>query len=370
MRTTQNKQNQPLKKRWLKRLILWSLVSLLWQLPLYYAFDKRVQQVISPVLTPKTTTAKPLGLVLPGHYHIKQPKISTDDTLLAFREGAQLMIYDLLKQKVVWQRDTYPKGSFLAYQWLPDRNSLLLFLSGTGVNPLNPHHFEVGIHVLEFDSTSGQLQDRFTNSLPTSFQYQGINNIALSTSTNLLYFSGQEKFQTHLFEIDIMKHLRSLTYSNENILGFAISSADGKIYFTVTKQGRNETFTLKNSLRRRIQANSDEVVLGFWNHKLFLGTIRAGHLLRIRTLQEDQLTLSQSEPALFWQGNLPWNSNPSIAISGYDLLISTNNALYKVSPQQTAKIPNSGSVLFASTGKYVWNVTSTSSGTVLKKILF
>jgi len=100
--------------------------------------------------------------------NIKNPLVSFDDHLLAFRSGNELSIYDFTKQSVIWKLD-HAKTA-LAYQWLPDRNVLLIFESGIGVNPALPGKSGVGIHSLEVSANQGEAIDRFASALPISFQ--------------------------------------------------------------------------------------------------------------------------------------------------------------------------------------------------------
>lgn len=170
--------------RWLKRVFVWSVVGLIVQIPIYYVIDRQVQHVMNPPSLPQgaLTQANKYTLDAPN---MEKPLVSYDDKFLAFRSGGELSIYDFSKQTVIWKIDQ--KKKVLAYQWLPDRNALMIFESGLGVNSALPGKPGVGIHSLDVTSNQGEVIDRFASSLPLNFQKSLISNISLSVSSMATY---------------------------------------------------------------------------------------------------------------------------------------------------------------------------------------
>ncbi|MDR3543684.1 MAG: hypothetical protein P4L69_22415 [Desulfosporosinus sp.] len=99
---------------------------------------------------------------------------------------------------MIWKTDQIGSKKVLGYQWLPDRNALLVFEAGLGVNPAHPGKVNVGIHSLDVTDNPDKVMDSCALTLPLSFQRSQISDISLSPATNLLYFSVQGQAQSNL----------------------------------------------------------------------------------------------------------------------------------------------------------------------------
>lgn len=351
--------------RWLRRIIVWSLVGCIIQIPVYYVLNRQVQQVMNPSGLSMQTQTNQYTLAASN---IKNPLVSFDDHLLAFRSGNELSIYDFTKQSVIWKLD-HAKTA-LAYQWLPDRNVLLIFESGIGVNPALPGKSGVGIHSLEVSANQGEAIDRFASALPSSFQKNQISNISLSTATNLLYFSVQGQNQSNLYEVDVMKNLRRLNRSGEHVEYLAVSPTKGTIYYNLKENPNGQTLAENGATRVQIASNPKDKVLGLWKQKLYLGMVDQGYLTKIWTLSDNQPSPKRPDFTLFWEGKVPWNQSSVVSnMAMYGLLIRTEKTVYQVSSQGSKVIGKGKSSFFSPSGKYYYAFSSDSSGTSLKRVV-
>lgn len=354
----------PKRFLWVKRLFAWILISLLWQIPIYYYLNQRVQSVIQPDLKTNITLLQSNNFMLSG-ITVEQPQISSDESLLAFKDGTGIAIYDLAQKKIIWQK-TYPSGKILAYQWLPDRNTLLLFVSGIGVDPSNPSLDAVGIHSVDVSSTK-DIQDRLADSLPSYLRDAHISGIALSTATNLLYFCVQESNRSLLYQIGVMKNLNLLNRSGESIKNLAISPTQGSVYYNSKLDGVEQVVAKNSNTKVQVASNPQDIVLGVWNQKLYLGTVASGYLTKVWTTPDNQPSSQRPNFTLFWEGNVPWNSSSKATIANYDLLVASESSLYKLSSQGTQKLANTSQIIFSPTENYYWQYQVGSSGTKLEK---
>ena|GEM_PF-3414560 len=354
---------------WSKRIITWSLVGIIIQVPVYYILNRQVQQVMNPPSVsqqiPTQTQTNQYTLDAPN---IKNPLVSFDDHFMAFRSGHELSIYDLTKQSVIWKLDQTKTA--LAYQWLPDRNALLIFESGIGANPALQGRSGVGIHSLEVSGNQVEAIDRFAYALPLSFQKAQISNISLSPATNLLYFSTQGQDQSNLYEVDVMKNLRRLNKPGESVEYLAVSPEKGTVYYNLKENYNGQTLAESGPTRVQVASNPKDKVLGLWNEKLYLGTVDQGYLTKVWTLSDNQPSPKRPDFTLFWEGKVPWNQS-SIAsnMAMYGLLVRTEKTVYQVSPQGSKVIGKGENSFFSPSGKYYYAFSTDSSGTSLKRVV-
>lgn len=355
--------------RWLKRMIAWSLVGISIQIPAYYVLDYQVQRVMNPSSLSRQVQTQAQA----NHYtldtpNIHNPLVSFDDHFLAFRSGSELSIYDFSKQSVIWKLDQ--GKTVLAYQWLPDRNALLIFESGIGVNPALPGKLGVGIHRLEVSGNQGEAVDSFTTALPLSFQRTQISNISLSTATNLLYFSVQGQNQSNLYEIDVMKNLKRLNRSGEQVEYLAVSPVKGTVYYNLRESSNGQTLAENGPTRVQVASNPHDKVLGLWNQKLYLGTVDQGYLKKIWTLSDNQPSPKRPDFKLFWEGKVPWDQSSVVSnMAVYGLLVRTEKAVYQVSPQGSKVLEKGKNSFFSPSGKYYYAFSTDSTGTNLKRVV-
>lgn len=279
-----------------RRVLTWMLVGILWQLPAYYFLNQQVTQVMFPTgsstgLTQSQPSTAAFHLT---DSRLADPQVSYDDRYVVFQDSSNLEIYDFAQKKIIWQKVPRPDGKILAYQWLPDRESLLLFESGVGANPNLPDQAGVGIYSLDIGasrrasadttvttifSTTGaaasqnEVGERYAASLPSSIQWDTITQVSLSTATNLLYFTTENQGQSHLYEVDVMKDLKVLSWQGEQVAHLAASPDRGAIYYDAMVNNNWQIVAEKAGQRVQVASNPLDKVLGVWNGKLNLGTV-------------------------------------------------------------------------------------------------
>ncbi|MDR3541431.1 MAG: hypothetical protein P4L69_10770 [Desulfosporosinus sp.] len=353
--------------RWLKRIIIWTLVGILLQIPVYYVLNQMIQNVMNPTSLAQKTSVQGDKFTLAAP-NINNPLVSYDDNYLAFRSDRDFLIYNFGQHSVIWKMDQTGSKKVLGYQWLPDRNALLVFEAGLGVNPAQPGRMSVGIHSLEVTGNPDKIQDSFSLTLPLSFQRSQISDISLSTATNLLYFSVQGQAQSNLYEVDVMKNLKRLNRLGEYVDSLVVSPVKGTVYFNTKGTTTGQTLAVNGNARVQVASNPLDKVLGLWNQKLYLGTVDQGYLVKIWTIPDNQPSPTRPDFSLFWTGKVPWDQSSISNLDGYSLLVRTAEALYQVSPQGS-KILRQGERSFLSlSGKYYYAFKTDSSGTSLTRI--
>lgn len=352
--------------RWIKRMLVWTLVSLIWQIPVYYYFNQEVQKILTPANSSSKTTVEKINfhLTLPV---INNPQVSYDNQFLALSSDSKLLIYDFAKQAVIWQTKSQSSPKILAYHWLPDRNYLLVFELGTGVNPAQPEQVSLGIHSIEVNNSQGQIIDQFSCALPLRLQRGQITDVSFSTANNLIYFLDKERNLSNLYEIDIMKHLRLLSSPQEYVDNLAVSPTSGSVYFNVESNQVWQTMAENSNKRVQVASNPLDKVLGLWNNKLFLGTVDKGNLIKIWTLNDNQPSSIRPTYTLFWAGQIPWN-NSSVTMVGNSLLVGTKNTIYQINYNQSKVLKENSNYIFPDSGNSIYTFISNTSGTQISQV--
>ncbi|MGC7872248.1 hypothetical protein ACPUYX_12055 [Desulfosporosinus sp. SYSU MS00001] len=139
----------------LRTVAVWTLISLLVQYGGYSYLNHKIQQVITPDQSPKIITTL-LKATIPGS-NLQNVQVSYAKDYIAYSEDGTLKVFNLKKQKVVFEKAP-PSGNssslgVLTYQWLPDRNTLLYFYAKA--NP-NPYTLETVYPTQNQSKTSGQ----------------------------------------------------------------------------------------------------------------------------------------------------------------------------------------------------------------------
>lgn len=372
---------KPRKHKWLKTIIIWSIIGAFWQIPLYYVLNQQVNQVLYPnsintsLLSPasvvnqlKSTVTKKLSFNLLSS-NISNPCVSYDDRYLAYCSGTSLEIYDFNLEKVIWTQEANSLGRILTYQWLPDRDSLLLFISGIGTDPDKPQSKTLTIHSIELDNTNSQVNDRFAAVLPLYLQTAKITNVSLSTTTNLLYFCAEHGGRSYLYQVDVMKNVKVLNHIGENVTQLAVSPIQGALYFLSSTSKTQQVMALNSKERVQVASNPSDIVLGLWNQQVYLGTVDQGYLTKIWTVSDNQPSPQRPNFTLFWEGQVPWTQSSITGnMTGNSLLIRNGKTLYQVSPQGSKVIDSGVNSFFSPSGKYYYTFSTDSSGTNVKRV--
>lgn len=112
-------------KKKLQILLVWTLISLFLQFGAYALLNYQIKKLVQPV--DSEPISPELKVIIPGS-GLTNIQISHDLDYLAYLENSSLKIYNLKKKKIVFEKPSPSETmGVLAYQWLPDRSTLIYF---------------------------------------------------------------------------------------------------------------------------------------------------------------------------------------------------------------------------------------------------
>lgn len=163
------------------------------------------------------------------------------------------------------------------------------------------------LYTLEFPDSDNQTlkpDDRFNQTL-TEFPAGGsIMQMAFSTFTNLMFLTIKSGNTTQLLEIDVMKHVKTISRYGEQILNITASERYGILYVESKSGGKKQIMSVDGYKRKVISSDPNAEILGNRAGILYLGEVKNGILTKILALKE---TADQKDnPALdsLWQGSI------------------------------------------------------------------
>lgn len=339
----------------------WVIVSLMFQFTFYYFLNKKAEAIMIPQIAP--VVVEDLEIQLPGT-NLENIQVSFGKDYLAYMEDNYLKVYNVKLEKVVFEKK--PQGSnkydegVIYYQWLPDRDTLVYFYARHNPNPTttvvvpvedNQELTEQGgltedpnqrpsqpktrteirynnpqitdIYTLELppsDEEQTLPDDRFNRSIE-SFPAGGkIQQMVVSTFTNLIYLAIENNNSFQLMEIDIMKNVRNLNRSGEKILQMAASDKFGTLYIKSKQNQKEEIMALNGWERKVISSDPDDIILGNRNGVLYLGKVQDGNLVNIRSAQENTTDKSLDFDTM-WEGSIPFTESSRIIIGAENEII-------------------------------------------------
>jgi len=379
-----------LKKK-LSIILIWTLVSLLLQFGAYSVLNIKVQKVMAP---PSVESGPPITLQyktsIPGS-DLENVQISYDKGYLAYMENNTLKVFNLRKKHIVFEKKLPSANDktlgVLAYQWLPDRDTLLYFYAKKNPNPITyvtvypptpelgsegspstsnlvlpktedpnqtvefkrespkevPQETPVGpriekrygnpqiteLYSLELSNSDEDTapEDRFNQ---TIYQFPAggkIEELVVSTTTNLIYLTVKNELTELLMEIDVMKNVRILNRPGETINNMAASDRYGTLFIDSKVGGSRQVIALSGIQRKIISKQINDRILGIQAGKVYLGEIENNQLVKIKTT-EDRLDLT-ANPSLKteWTGSIPFNNvHTLIGIKGQIVICDQHKA--------------------------------------------
>jgi hypothetical protein len=381
----QKKENRMKKK--LRIIFVWTLVSLLLQYGGYYFLDNQVQKVMEPANSVPITLQ--IKATIPGS-DLNNIQISYAKDYLAYTENGTLKVFNVTNEKVVFEKESPSVNDktlgVLTYQWLPDRNTLLYFYAKKNPNPVtyvtvyppktttptpitvepkteDPNQKvdkEVPKQVIREVPVSPRVEPRYGNpqitelyslELPNSdedtapvdrpnqtidkFQAGGkIEELVVSTSTNLMYLTVKNGTNELLMEIDVMKNVNTLSKSGESIDAMAASDRYGTLYIDSKVGTTHQVIALAGTKRQIISKNSNDRILGVRAGKVYIGEVKNYELVKIKTTAD--LAEITNNPSLKteWEGSIPFDNNVRTLIGSQGQIV--------VYDHQTAYIVTAG----------------------------
>ncbi|SPF56741.1 conserved exported hypothetical protein [Candidatus Desulfosporosinus infrequens] len=375
-------------KKKLRTLLVWILVSLIFQLGGYSLLNNQIQKVLEPTATEGVLPITPhLKATIPGS-GLSNIQVSYAKDYLAYSENGALKIFNLKKGTVVFEKKS-PSATdqtlgVLTYQWLPDRNILLYFYAKKNPNAVttvkvyppkttiptpsiepkteDPNEAkivpkEVPVEPkLEKRYGSPQITQLYSLELPSSDEDTApddrlnpfdppsgseeisaggkIEKFVVSPSTNLIYLTVKNSSTQQLMKIDVMKKVTTLNKPRELIDNMATSERYGTIYIDSKIGSIQQIVAVDNDKRQVISKNNNDRILGIRNGKVYIGEIQSNELIKLKTTADPQLIKDNPELKTEWEGSIPFNKNTRMIVGVMGQLIIYDN--------QTAKIITDG----------------------------
>lgn len=291
----------------------------------------------------------------------------------------------------------------LTYQWLPDRDTLLYFYAKKNPNPItyvtvypqslvpakqtlppiaaepvlpktedpnqtlkieyespqdvqkeapvepriekrlgNPQITE--LYSLELSNSNEDIapEDRFNQTIERFPAGGQIEELVVSTTTNLIYLTVKNESTELLMEIDVMKNVRSINQSGETISNMAASDRYGTLFIESKVGGTQQIIAWSGSERKAISKKVNDRILGIRAGKVYLGEIDNNQLVKIKTT-EDRLDLPVNPTfKTEWTGSIPFNKVLTLIGSEGQVIICDQHKAYIVTAGQVSEVNLSG----------------------------
>ncbi|HBW34718.1 MAG TPA: hypothetical protein DEF89_04920, partial [Desulfosporosinus sp.] len=184
--------------------------------------------------------------------------------------------------------------------------------------------------------------DRFNQTINTFPAGGKIEELVVSTSTNLIYLTVKNGSTELLMEIDVMKNVRQINRSGETIDDMVASDRYGTLYINSKVGGTQQVIALSGDKRIVISKNSKDRVIGLGDGKVYIGEIENNKLIRIKTTA-DRVDLA-SNPALKteWEGSLPFNNDRTLIGSKGQVVTYDQSTAYIVTNGQLKELKLQG----------------------------
>lgn len=209
--------------------------------------------------------------------------------------------------------------------------------------------------------------DRYNRSID-SFPAGGqINQMVVSTFTNLLYLSIEDKGKHQLMEIDIMKNVRTINRAGEVITQMAASDKFGTLYAKSTSGQTERILALQGWNRKIISEDPKDIILGNREGTLYLGKVQDDYLVSIRSAKENSEE-KNLEFKTIWEGSIPYDDPKGVIIGAKnEIIIYDDKAAFIISEGKDKEVTLSGEENYISTdGVEVIQVTRVGMSTKVK----
>lgn len=389
-------------KKKLRIILVWSLVSLLLQFGAYSFLNNQVQKVMEPVVVPNEPITLQLKANIPGT-DLKNIQISYAKDYLAYSENGIFKIFNLSKGKIVFEKKLPSANDktmgVLTYQWLPDRNTLLYFYAKKNPNPVtyvtvyppktsvqtpiktpiktptsvepktedpnqkiekevqkivpaevpveprvekrygNPQITELYSLELPNSDEDTAPDDRFNQTIDKFPAGGKIEELVVSTTTNLIYLTVKNESTEILMEIDVMKNVSTLSKSGETIDTMAASDRYGTLFIDSKVGVTHQVVALKGTKRQIISKNINDRIIGIRAGKVYIGEVENNKLVKIKTTAD--LAEMTNNPSLKteWEGSIPFDDSVRTLIGAKgQMVIYDQKIVYIVKADQLKEV--------------------------------
>jgi len=316
----------------LRILLVWTLISLLLQFGAYSLLNDQIQKVMQPVGS--EPIALQLKTTIPG-YGFTNVQISYAKDYLAYMENGTLKIFNLKKNKVIFEKALPVENDkalgVLSYQWLPDRSTLIYIYADNSSkqsgNSQNTELYSLALPSSDEDTAPDNRLNQAIDNFPAGGE---IEEFAVSTSTNLIYFTVKIGSTERLMEINVMKNVSTLSKSGETIDKMAASDKYGTLYIDSKIGFTQNIIAFDGGKRKLISRNAYDKVLGIKAGKVYIGEFKNNELVKIKTIT-DRSNMTES-PSLKteWQGSIPFNNALAFVGTKGQVVVYDNQTAYIV----------------------------------------
>ncbi|TGE36114.1 hypothetical protein E4K67_21530 [Desulfosporosinus fructosivorans] len=374
--------------RKLRIILVWTLVSLFLQGGAYTYLDNKVHAVMTPIASKPITLE--LNATIPGS-NLENIQISYAKDYLAYTQNGTLKIFNLVNGKQVFEKKspstTDKTLGVLTYQWLPDRSTLLYFYAKKNPNEVttvtiypkanvqtppknttpektedpnqkidpdvpkviqpqpytekrygNPQLTELYTLELPDSDDNTPPEDRFNQTIDQIPKGGKIENLAFSTSSNLIYLTVKTGSSQQIMEIDVMKNVRTLNKSGEVISNMAASDRYGTLYVD-SKIGNTQQIIALNSTKRWvISKKSTDRIIGVRDGKVYIGEVLNNELVKIKTTSDRSELTDNPSLKTEWEGKIPFKDVRMLIGSEGQVIVYDHQIAYVIKDAKITEI--------------------------------
>lgn len=184
--------------------------------------------------------------------------------------------------------------------------------------------------------------DRFNRTID-SFPAGGkIEEMVVSTFTNLMYLTVKNGTTEQLIEIDVMKNVRTLSRAGELIDNMAASDRHGTLYLDSKVGGVQQVVALDGGKRHVISKNANDMILGIRNGKVYLGEVKNNQLVKIKTTDDPAEIKDTPSLKTEWTGSIPFkNVRTQIGAKG-QVIVNDHQTAYIITDGQLHEVKLQG----------------------------
>ena len=331
-------------KKKLRILMVWALISLLLQLGAYSLLNYQIQKVMQPAGSEPITLK--LKATIPG-FDITNVQISYAKDYLAYSENGTLKIFNLKKKKVIFEKISPSEKDIglgvLSYQWLPDRSTLIYFYAEKSSKQSGSSQ-NTELYSLELPSSDEDTApDNRLNQTIGNFPAGGkIEELVVSTSTNLMYFTVKKGSTERLMEINVMKNVRTLSKSGEFVDNMAASDQYGTLYIDSKIGSTQNIIAFDAGKRKTISRNNYDRILGISAGKVYIGEVKNDELVKIKTITDRSKMTESPSLKTEWKGTVPFKNVRALVGANGQIVVYDNQTAYIVTAGQLKEVKLTG----------------------------
>jgi len=334
--------NKSMKNK-LHILLVWTLISLVLQFGAYTFLDSQIQKGMQSVASEPISLQ--LKVTIPGS-GLTNIQISHNLDYLAYTENGALKIFNFKQKKVVFATPTPPDNDktmgVLAYQWLPDRSTLIYFFAKKNSRSINLQ--KTALYSLEFPSCDeDSAPDNRFHQIIANFPDGGkIEELVVSTSTNLMYFTVKYGAKERLMEIDVMKKVRTLNKWEETIDKMAASDQYGTLYIDSKLGSIQNIIAFESGMRKLISRNAYDKILGIRTGKVYIGEVKNNKLIKLKTITDRSRLTDSPSLKTEWTGSIPFQDAHSLIGAKGEMIVYDKKTVSIVTAGQLKEVQMQG----------------------------